>query len=119
MQARKGYDAFVVSFKVLSSTNPDIKPGDTSRTWFQKIVDDTGKSAVKGFALAVLQIDSANKEAVQDACKDGALEELLVAACGSAQPFRGHKVHATVDEILTKEKREPFNRHRFSPHTGN
>lgn len=113
VHAREGYDAFVATFKVLSSTNPDVKVGDKGRTWFQKMVDDTGKSAVKSFALAVLGIPSQNEDEVKAA--SAGLPELMAKAVGKENVFGGNKVHARVDQIITVKKQQPFNRHTFSP----
>lgn len=113
IRAREGYDAFIAKFKVISSSNPDIKVGDT-RTWFQKLADrDVGLGAVKAFCLATLGIDPADKDAVQEASES--LPDLMEEVVGDAQEFAGERVHVRVDLIKTVKKGINFNRHQFSP----
>lgn len=114
IRANEGYDAFVATFKVLSSNHPDIKVGE-SRNWFQKMYvgqkSATSLGALKGFSLAVQGIRPGSAEEV---IASKTMSEDLAEVIGDQQAFTGQRVHCVVSHTLTKEGKD-FSRHAFGP----
>ncbi len=110
ISTREKGPAFVVTFKVISTDHPDVKPGQ-ERSWFQYL-NDTGLGEVKKFVFAVFGIGQAEEERQRELAAK--LEGLMDKVVGKEQVFRGKRVRVRVENTLTK-KRADFTRHTFAP----
>jgi hypothetical protein len=109
--------AFVVNFKVLESSLPNLVPVGSSADWFQSLQDpDIGLSSVKGFMAALLAVNLSNPPEKMEF--DESLEQILEEATEYSGPEAGHplydhQIRCSTVMKMTKQDRE-FTQHRWS-----
>lgn len=115
--SRKKEEFFVVEYKVLESNN-DKHPAGLTRTWMPKMGEDMSEANLKGFILASLGIDKSDEVTIASVKEDipSALEAALDGPDKeNVNALKGTRIHVSVHRITTKEKKQPFNAHEFSP----
>jgi hypothetical protein len=116
-KSRKNEEYFVCEYKVVASNN-EKHPVGLTRTWMPKMNEDMSEANLKGFVLACLGID-ANDEPAIEKVKDEIPDVLEAALDGpdkeNTNALKGTRIHVSVQRIITKEKKQPFNAHTFAP----
>lgn len=115
---RKKQDTFIVSGKVLESTNPARAPGckPSQVMVFKEDIIETIWSNVKQFAGAVMGLDDPDGYAPEDGTSvedfwDQSLEFLVA----EEQPMKGHKMRLNCSQITTQAG-NPFTKHVWAPY---
>lgn len=119
---KKG-EFYIVEGEVTKSDNPKVPVG-VKRTWMQAMDNDAGPTAATDFVCAALGYDRRNPEelaAIRKLEKDDRLPALLAETledptdplCKNA--LRDFEIDVEVKEIITKEKKQPFNVHNWTP----
>lgn len=110
-------DAFIVEFKVLES-NKEKNTVGSKCSWYQGITNtDVAWPAIKEFTYALLGKDYSNKDD-RKYCEekiDPKIEELVDAAVGDDNKFKGMKVRVQTSSKITKEKKVDFTVHTWRP----
>ena len=113
IDTRKGQEAFIISGKVLTSTNPDRAPGcKPSQVMVLKTeILETVMSNIKQFAGAALGIeDPDDYEPEEGKTLEEFWDETLEAIVSDEQPLKGVKIHLNVSMIKTREGKD-FSKH--------
>lgn len=111
---RDGGAAFVVDFKVIASSLPEVKEGET-RNWYQKN-NDSFDSAVLEFLAAIFGYNlklPAHKEQMERDLRPAA-PQYAEAAVGATQILAGKRVKVETQKRDTKAGGE-FTRHTWMP----
>ena len=120
--ARDKSEFYIAEFEVKKSTNPKVPVGSV-RTWMQKW-NDAGKTAAADFMFATIGMDRRNAAELAEIKKldeDGKIPEMLAATLDDPNDkdcqnsLKGFLVDCEVTEIITREKKQKFNKHTFFP----
>lgn len=113
-KVEEGYNALIVEFTLLSSTN-EKHPAGKKRSWFQK-ENKSFTSAALEFVVAACgydRKDPKDKEII-DAKIQPVADDILLKAVTSGV-LRGRKVRIVVTHKLTKENKKDFHRYAWAP----
>lgn len=117
---RKGGFAYIVAFKVLDSTNPEMKVGGTY-SWYQDFeYVDSAKRAVKAFCYAALGLTSGSpaeeRQAVDSNMVSLVIESTTDGYENSENCFAGSVIKCeSRTEPGKKNPSKLYTNHRFSP----
>jgi hypothetical protein len=116
-KAQAGFPYFLVEFRVIESSHPEIVPGIVV-AWMATLKNETWKATfqqnVKGCLLSIVQGVAASQGApLPQAQQIG--DQVVGAAAGDQQPFTGVRVKAQAANIKTKTGGD-FTKVTFYPH---
>lgn len=126
IKARKGTECFIISAKVLTSTNEERQPGckPSQVMVLREDILETVMGNIKQFAGAVLgiedpdsyeaEIDPSIPDDTVEAATDRFWDEALELMISDEQPLKGMHIHLNCTNIQTKEKKD-FTKHVWGP----
>jgi len=109
--ARKGFPITITEWRVHESDDPKIRPG-AQVSWVPNMMHELSLGNVMMMVAATSgKVDPNDKAAV----KQNVTKEVLEYCAGPAQPLKGKMVEVVTEGITTKEKGQPFTKHRWIP----
>ena len=117
IETRKKQDCWVVSAKVLESTNPQRAPGckPSQVIVLREDILETCMGNIKAFAAAVLGIENPDAYVPEDGKSvDEFWDSTLESMVADDQPLKGVKIKLNVTQIKTKSDKD-FSKHSWGP----
>jgi hypothetical protein len=109
---RKGIPVTITEWRVHESDDPKIRPG-AQASWVPNMTHELSLGNVMLCVAAVKGIDPNDKDAV----KREITTQVLELCASPVQPLKGKMVEVVTEQITTKEKGQPFTKHRWIPTT--
>lgn len=100
----------LAKFKVLESSGPTADPVGTETTWMVNLANEPALGNIVQFVQSVVNDYTAviTEETINQLINEDATK-------GQVNPLKGMIVRASVTEIITQRKKQPFNRAKFFP----
>lgn len=107
--SRKGFPITVTEWRVHESDDPQIRPG-AQASWVPNMQHELSLGNVMMMVGATSgKVDPDNKQMLKAQIDSATLEY----CAGPAQPLKGRMVEVVTENITTKEKGQPFTKHRW------